>query len=138
MHAAAEDPFGQARAQLALGSVRRRLRQKRGSREALDAAIAGFSELGARSWEAQARSELEKIGGRQRITGLSPSEVAVAELVAEGRTNREIAAALFLSERTVAGHLTRIYGKLDIRSRAELVRAVADGVISRGSAGNIA
>jgi len=137
LHAAAEDPFGRARALLALGSVRRRERQKRVSRDALEAAIAGFAELGARSWEAQARSELEKIGGRQRITGLSPSELAVAELVADGRTNREIAAALFLSERTVAGHLTRIYGKLDVRSRAELVRAISDGAISRGSTGNI-
>ncbi|MCW0295051.1 helix-turn-helix transcriptional regulator, partial [Klebsiella pneumoniae] len=88
------------------------MRQKRSAREAIEAALAEFEELGAASWAASARAELARIGGRQRIEGLSASERSVADLVAEGRTNREIAAALFLSERTVAGHLTRIYAKL--------------------------
>jgi DNA-binding CsgD family transcriptional regulator len=122
-HDAAGDPFGRARALLALGTTRRRMRQKRTAREAIESALAEFEELGAASWAASARAELARIGGRQRIDGLSPSERSVADLVTEGRTNREIAAALFLSERTVAGHLTRIYSKLEIRSRTELAQA---------------
>jgi DNA-binding CsgD family transcriptional regulator len=121
-HESAGDPFGRGRALLALGVARRRARQKRTARAALEAAVAMFDTLGAASWAAGARAELTRIGGRERIEGLSPSEIRVAELVAEGRSNREIAAALFLGERTVAGHLTRIYDKLGIRSRAELVR----------------
>jgi DNA-binding CsgD family transcriptional regulator len=90
----------------------------------MEAALVGFEALGAASWAATARAELARIGGRQRMEGLSPSELRVASLVAEGRTNREIAAALFLGERTVGGHLTRIYAKLGIRSRTELARSL--------------
>ena len=120
MHGAAGDPFGRARTLLALGMARRRLRQKRTARQAMEAALAEFVALGALGWAATARVELARIGGRQRLEGLSPSELGVATLAAEGRTNREIAAALFLGERTVAGHLTHIYSKLGIRSRTEL------------------
>lgn len=127
-HAAAGDPFGRARALLALGVSRRRARHKRDARESLEAALAGFEGLGAASWAVVARSELKRIGGRARMHGLSPSEHSVAELVAEGRTNREIAASLFLSERTVTTHLTRIYSKLGVRSRTELARLLANKV----------
>ena len=116
------DPFGQARAQLALGIVRRRARQKRGAREAIEAALTGFEQLGAATWGEKARSELGRIGGRRREEGLTAAERRVAALVAGGRTNREVAAALFLGERTVASHLTRIYAKLGVRSRTELAR----------------
>jgi DNA-binding CsgD family transcriptional regulator len=58
------------------------------------------------------------------VGGLTPAERRVAALVAEGRTNREVAAALFLGERTVATHLTRIYAKLGVRSRTELASKV--------------
>ncbi|HUG29222.1 MAG TPA: AAA family ATPase [Candidatus Limnocylindria bacterium] len=122
------DPFGRARAELALGVNRRRAKQKRSAREALEAARAGFEALGAATWAGVARSELARIGGRTRIAGLSPSELSVAELVAAGRTNREIASTLFLGERTVAGHLTHIYAKLGIRSRTELARNFAGKV----------
>jgi DNA-binding CsgD family transcriptional regulator len=121
-HQAAGDPFGQARAELALGANRRRAQQKRSAREALGAALARFEDLGATTWADIARSELARIGGRSRLTGLSPSELTVAALVAEGRTNREIASALSLGERTIASHLTSIYAKLGIRSRTELAR----------------
>lgn len=121
-HEVAVDPFGRARSLLALGVVRRRSRQKRSAREAIAAALAGFEALGADGWASSARAELERIGGRQRIEGLSPSELQVARLIAEGQTNREVAAALFLGERTVASHLTHIYAKLGIRSRTELAR----------------
>jgi DNA-binding CsgD family transcriptional regulator len=114
------DPFGQARAQLALGVVRRRARQKRAARDAIRAALNGFEQLGAAVWVAKARAELGSIGGRTREEGLTAAEHRVAVLVAEGRTNREVAAALSLGERTVAGHLTHIYAKLGVRSRTEL------------------
>ena len=72
----------------------------------------------------RARDEVGSIGGRKREEGLTPAERRVAVLVAEGRTNREVAAELFLGERTVAGHLTHIYAKLGVRSRTELARVL--------------
>jgi DNA-binding CsgD family transcriptional regulator len=123
-HEEVGDPFGRARALLALGIVRRRARQKRAARDAILSALAGFEELGAATWVEQARAELGRIGGRTREDGLTPAERRVATLVAEGRTNREVAAALFLGERTVASHLTHIYAKLGVRSRTELARKV--------------
>ena len=119
------DAFGQARAQFALGIVLRRARQKRPAREAIDAALGGFEQLGAATWVEKARAELGRIGGRTREEGLTAAEQRVAVLVAAGRTNREVAAELFLGERTVAGHLTRIYAKLGVRSRTELARRLS-------------
>jgi len=116
------DPFGRARALLALGVVRRRARQKRSAREAIQAALIGFDAAAAAGWAAKARLELGRIGGRTRSEGLTPAEQRVAALVAEGRTNREVAATLFLGERTVETHLSHIYAKLGVRSRAELAR----------------
>jgi len=124
-HEEVGDPFGRARALLALGIVRRRARQKRGARESIEAALAGFEELGAATWVEKAQSELGRIGGRTRQEGLSAAERRVAALVVEGRTNREVAAALFLTERTVASHLTHVYAKLGVRSRTELARRLA-------------
>jgi DNA-binding CsgD family transcriptional regulator len=121
-HEEVGDPFGRARALLALGRVRRRSRQKRPARDAIEAARAGFDEMGAAGWTEQARQELGRIGGRARSDGLTPAERRVADLVAKGRTNAEVAAALFLAERTVASHLTRVYAKLGVRSRTELAR----------------
>ena len=123
-HEQVGDPFGRARALLALGVVRRRGRQKRAARDAVSDALAGFDELGAGTWAVTARGELMSIGGRTREEGLTPAERRVAVLVAEGRTNREVASALFLGERTVASHLTHIYAKLGVRSRTELARKV--------------
>ena len=121
-HDSVADPFGQARAQLSLGLVRRRARQKRQARDAIEAARAGFEEIGALGWAERAASELGTIGGRTRAEGLTSAERRVAELVAQGHTNAEVAATLFLSERTVASHLTRVYRKLGVRSRTELAR----------------
>jgi DNA-binding CsgD family transcriptional regulator len=123
-HAAAEDPFGRGRALLALGLVRRRARQKRAAREAIEAAAEQFEELEAAGWAARARAEIGRIGGRTREEGLSAAERRVAELVAEGRTNREVAAALFLRESTVETHLRHVYAKLGVRSRTELARSL--------------
>jgi DNA-binding CsgD family transcriptional regulator len=121
-HETVGDSFGRARALLALGIVRRRQRQKRAARDGIGLALAEFESLGAASWIEKARAELGRIGGRTRTEGLTPAERRVAALVAEGRTNREVAAALFLGERTVETHLSHVYAKLGVRSRAELAR----------------
>ena len=124
LHTSAAHPFGRCRALLALGVVQRRAHQKQASREAIGQARDGFETLGARRWAAKAGAELGRIGGRTRERGLTAAERRVAELVAQGRTNREVAAALFLSERTVESHLTHAYAKLGVRSRTELARAL--------------
>jgi DNA-binding CsgD family transcriptional regulator len=121
-HAAVGDPLGRARALLALGVVQRRARRRSAARSSIEGAVALFNECGARGWAERARSELGRIGGRTREEGLTPAERRVAALVAQGRTNREVAAALVLGERTVETHLTRIYEKLGVRSRTELAR----------------
>lgn len=123
-HERVDDAFGRARTLLALGVVRRRARQKAAARAAIEEARALFEGLGAATWTDAAARELGRIGGRTREHGLTAAERRVAELVAEGRTNREVAAALFLEERTVASHLTHIYAKLGVRSRTELARKV--------------
>jgi len=123
-HDATDDPFERAQALLALGAVRRRARKKRLARDALAAALQLFEKCGADGWAERTRSELGTVGGRRREEGLTPAEQRVAELVAEGRTNREVAATLVLGERTVETHLTHIYAKLGIRSRTELARTL--------------
>jgi len=124
-HGQLGDRFCRARALLALGVVRRRQRQKSAARRTLEEALAGFVDLGAATWIQRTRAELGSIGGRTREQGLTPAEDRVARLVAEGRTNAEVAAALFLTQRTVAGHLTHIYAKLGVRSRTELARRLS-------------
>ncbi len=89
--------------------MQRRDRKKRLARDALEAALEIFEECGADGWAERVRTELGGVGGRRRQEGLTPAEQRVAELVAEGRTNREVAAALVLGERTVETHLTHIY-----------------------------
>jgi DNA-binding CsgD family transcriptional regulator len=136
-HEAVGDPFGGARALLALGIVRRRTRQKRDAREAIAAALEAFEMIGALGWAANARAELGRIGGRRREEGLTAAERRVAALVAEGRTNREVAAALFLGERTVETHLSHVYAKLGIRSRAELAHVYRPDDAGEQSSGGL-
>jgi DNA-binding CsgD family transcriptional regulator len=114
-------PFERGRTLLAAGHVHRRARQKRAAREMIEEALHEFERLGARLWADQAREELTRISGRRPATGeLTATETELAALAAEGLANKEIAAALHISVHTVEGHLTRIYRKLDIRSRAAL------------------
>lgn len=114
-------PFERARTLLALGAVERRAKQWRSARAALAEALAVFEQLGAELWAERARAELARIGGRRAAgTLLTTTERRVAELVAEGRSNKEVAAALFLTPRTVETKLSRMYAKLGIRSRTEL------------------
>jgi DNA-binding CsgD family transcriptional regulator len=114
-------PFELGRTMLVLGTIRRRAKQKRPAREALEEALAIFERLGAPLWADKARAELARIGGRRSAAGqLTEAEARVAKLAAAGRTNREIADVLFMSVRTVEGHLSHAYAKLGVRSRTEL------------------
>jgi DNA-binding CsgD family transcriptional regulator len=113
-------PFDRARGLLLLGNAHRRARRKRAARDAYVAAEAGFIALGAPLWVARVRHELAQIGGRAAAEGLTPSERRLVELVLEGRSNKEIAAALFVTAKTVETKLSRIYAKLGIHSRAQL------------------
>ena len=119
--ASTEDPFQHARTLLALGATQRRAKRRADARATLGEALAIFERLGARLWADKARADLGRIGGRAPSRGeLTESERRIAALVAEGRTNREVAAALFVTEHTVEGALTRVYRKLGVRSRGEL------------------
>jgi DNA-binding CsgD family transcriptional regulator len=124
-HARLEMPFELARTLLVHGAIQRRAKLKRPARETLERAVAIFEELGAPLWAKRARADLSRIGGRQPAAdgGLTATERRVAELAATGRTNKQIAAELFLSERTVEANLTKVYRKLGIRSRTELAGA---------------
>jgi DNA-binding CsgD family transcriptional regulator len=115
-------PFERARSLLTLGTLRRRDRQKRASREALEDSLALFETLGAAIWAERAREELARISGRRAasVAELTEGETRVARLAAAGRTNREIARTLSMSVRTVEGHLSHAYAKLGLRSRTEL------------------
>jgi ATP/maltotriose-dependent transcriptional regulator MalT len=117
----ADQPFETARSWLVCGQIRRRAKQKRAAREALEQARSMFGELGARLWTERAEVELRRIGGRPPSPfELTETEAAVASLVARGYTNREAADVLFLSASTVQANLKRIYQKLGVRSRTEL------------------
>jgi DNA-binding CsgD family transcriptional regulator len=125
-HECVELPLDRGRTLLALGAVQRRAKRRSQARETLEEALGVFEQIGAALWAERARAELRRISGRAATPGaLTPAEERVALLVAEGKTNREVAAALFLSDRTVEGHLSRIFGKLGIRHRTELVRVLA-------------
>lgn len=120
-------PVDRGRTLLALGSTQRRLRQWRSARASLDAATATFERLGARQWAVRAHEESSRIGGRAPSAGgLTPTELRIAELVCDGRSNRDVAAALFVTVKTVESNLTRIYAKLGVSSRTALVRRLAD------------
>jgi DNA-binding CsgD family transcriptional regulator len=124
-------PFERARTLLALGSVQRRARRRRAARETLQRGLAIFEDLGARLWAEKARAELARIGGRVAETELTTAEDRVARLVAEGKTNREVAAALVVSVHTVEAALTHVYRKLGVRSRTELTRRYTDRVATK-------
>jgi DNA-binding CsgD family transcriptional regulator len=120
-HGRTQDPFQHGRTFLALGTTQRRARQRGAARATLEQALAIFERLGAPLWAEKARAELRRIGGRAASRGeLTEAERRIAVLVAEGRANRDVAAALFITEHTVEGALTRAYEKLGVRSRAEL------------------
>ena len=119
-------PFERARTLLIYGTILRRSKRRRAAREAIEAALSIFEELPAPVWAERARAEVARIGGRARSgDGLTEGERRIAELVAAGKSNKEAAAALFLSVNTVEDALTRIYRKLEVRSRTELSRRLS-------------
>jgi DNA-binding CsgD family transcriptional regulator len=114
-------PFELGRTLLAVGTVRRRARQKRAARDALEQGLVLFEALGASLWAQRVRDELQRISGRRPGSDeLTTMERRVASLAAQGLANKEIASALYISVHTVEAHLTRTYRKLGIRSRAAL------------------
>jgi DNA-binding CsgD family transcriptional regulator len=120
-HRRAPQPFDRARTLLVKGEVERRVKKKAAARSSLEQALSVFEELGAPLWSRRARTELDRIGGRPPSPAhLTGTERQVAELVAEGKTNAEVAGQLFMSIHTVRSNLRRIYGKLGVRHRSEL------------------
>ena len=114
-------PFERARTQLLFGQFLRRQRRKDTASATLSEALATFEAMGTPLWADRARAELARTRfGARQTAGLTPSEQRVAELAATGMTNRDVAAALFISPKTVEANLSRIYRKLGIHSRAEL------------------
>jgi DNA-binding CsgD family transcriptional regulator len=125
-------PFEQARTELCLGERLRRAGRRTDARRPLRSALATFERLGATPWAERARGELRAVGeaARQRrapaIDELTAHELQVAVAVAEGATNKQVAARLFLSPKTIDFHLRNIYRKLGIRSRTELARLMLE------------
>jgi DNA-binding CsgD family transcriptional regulator len=123
-----DDRWSLARTRLALGERLRRAGRRAEAREHLRLALTAFEEMGAEPWLARAHSELRASGETLRRRKawedeqLTPQELQIALHVARGLTNREVGAALFLSHKTVEFHLGRIFRKLDMSSRAELIQ----------------
>ena len=127
--------FERARTELRLGERLRRERRPSDARAPLRSAHAAFELLGARGWAEQAGAELAAAGGRAKrsvspstpLQSLTEQELRIALLISEGVTNREAAAALFLSPKTIGYHLGKVYEKLGVRSRTELAHLLAGG-----------
>ena len=123
--------FEEGLTQLAYGELLRRRKRRADARIRLQAALDAFEGVGAVLWAERARNELRASGARARRRtpdtrdDLTPQERRVAALVAEGLTNREVAARLFLSPKTIETHLGNVYRKLGVRSRTQLARVVA-------------
>ncbi len=113
-----------------LGAALRRMGRRSAAREPLAEALDLAARCGARPLAGRVRDELKATGARPRsewrigVEALTPSELRVARLAAEGRTNREIAQALYVTVKTVESHLARVYGKLGIGGRAELAKGL--------------
>jgi DNA-binding CsgD family transcriptional regulator len=128
LHGHAGNPFERARTELCYGERLRRARRRADARRHLRDAFVTFERLDAAPWAGRARGELEATGlslepsQPQPLAELTPHELRIAGVVASGAKNREIAARLFVTPKTVEYHLRSIYRKLNIRSRSELVR----------------
>jgi len=124
-------PFDTARTRLAYGGFLRRQRKRAEARQHLRAAVETFERLGAEPWAERARIELRATGETARkrdvdtFGQLTPQETQIARLVGAGNSNKDVAAQLFLSPRTVEYHLAKVFNKLGISSRAELIRQSA-------------
>ncbi len=115
------EPFERGRTLFVQGMIARRDKKKGPARRALDEALEIFTDLGAALWIERAEAELQRVSGRASSdSDLTPTEQQIAQLVAEGQSNREVADALFVSPKTVEWNLTKIYRKLGVRSRGQL------------------
>jgi DNA-binding NarL/FixJ family response regulator len=116
--------FDAARALLVLGRAQRRAKKRAAARQCLEQARSGFEALGCPGWAQAAAAEADRVSGRRAAPGggLTPGEQRVAELVAGGLSNKEVAEQLYLSVATVDTHLRGVYAKLGIRSRTQLAR----------------
>jgi DNA-binding CsgD family transcriptional regulator len=125
-HAGRTGPFERARTELLYGEALRRERQPKKARHHLRSALDSFEQLGAEPWAERARAELRASGETARrrdpslIDELTAQELQIARAVATGATNKEVAAQLFLSPRTVEFHLRHVFAKLGISSRSQL------------------
>jgi DNA-binding CsgD family transcriptional regulator len=132
-HADAQSPFQRARTELLYGEWLRREREPSEARGHLRRAAEQFRVLGTRPWERRAEAELRATGQTTRkrdpstLDDLTPQELQIAGLVASGMTNRQIAAQLYLSPRTIEYHLRKVFAKLGLASRTELVRMGVPG-----------
>ena len=128
LHDQRDAPFERARTELCFGERLRRGGRRTEAREHLRRALATFDALGAQPWSEHASRELNATGERARrrapdtAAQLTPQELQVALLVADGATDKEAAAALFVSPKTIEAHLLRVYRKLGLHSRSELAR----------------
>jgi DNA-binding CsgD family transcriptional regulator len=141
LHALDRNVFALARTRLAYGERLRRSGRRIDSRTQLRDALAAFERLEAIPWAERARRELRATGERVRARApstreeLTPQELQIAVLAAKGKTNREVGARLFLSPKTIEWHLGKIYRKLGVGSRAELVTALDAHAPAQTSAG---
>ncbi|MBF6169857.1 ATP-binding protein [Nocardia blacklockiae] len=131
LHERGGRPLEYARTRLLYGEYLRRRRHRAEAHGPLRAALDTFEALGAAVWADRARAELRALGEtfglpEIRITALTQQETRIVDAVTSGSTNREIAAQLVLSARTVDHHLRKIFGKLGVKSRSELIRVVLD------------
>jgi DNA-binding CsgD family transcriptional regulator/tetratricopeptide (TPR) repeat protein len=118
--------FDAACSLLVLGRAQRRRRKWAAARSALDRAAAIFADLGADGWSEQVTAELSRVGGRRSAAPgeLSETELRVARLAAQGRSNKQIASELYVTVHTVEKHLSHVYAKLGVRSRGQLAAAL--------------
>ncbi len=125
-HAELPEPFEHARTLHILGRVERRARRWGSARAALVDALERFDQLGAALWAERVAADLASLPGRRpmREGGLTAREREIAELVASGLSNKEVAARLFVSLRTVEANLSKVYAKLNVRTRTELANVI--------------
>jgi DNA-binding CsgD family transcriptional regulator len=124
-HERLDNPFEFARTKLVEGTILRRAKRRGKARAALEQALHAFDELGTPLWGQRAQEQIARLGLRPAAGELTDTESKLANLVAAGRTNREVASELFISVKTVEANLTRIYRKLGVHSRTELARRIA-------------
>jgi DNA-binding CsgD family transcriptional regulator len=135
LHRMDDSPFERARTELAFGEWLRRERRKTDARVHLRNALDAFEGIGAPLWAERARTELRATGETARkrdpstVDDLTPQELRIAQLVAGGATNRDVAAQLFVSPKTVEYHLRKVFMKLGVKSRVELAASGLEGTL---------